>query len=62
MDVEEDLDLSNVNWSLPVVFYPDGSGSEMRVEIEDSQQQYISITVRALTGTPSLSSINRRER
>jgi Tfp pilus assembly protein FimT len=60
-DVPEDLDLSYVNWSLPIVFYPDGSGSDMRVDIEDDQRQYISITVRALTGTASLSTIKRRD-
>lgn len=61
-DVPEELDLANVNWSLPVVFYPDGSGSDMRVEIEDDRQQYISISVRPLTGTASLSAVKRRER
>ena len=27
-DVPQDLNLSGVNWSLPIVFYPDGSGSD----------------------------------
>jgi prepilin-type N-terminal cleavage/methylation domain-containing protein len=60
-DVPEDLDLSSVNWSMPIVFYPDGSASDMRIELEDDRQQYISITVRALTGTATLSPIQRRD-
>lgn len=61
-DVPEDLDLSSVNWSMPIVFYPDGSGSDILLEIEDDQQQYISISIRALTGSATLSTIKRRER
>jgi len=59
-DVPEDIDLSNVNWSQPVVFYPDGSGTDMLVDIVDDRQQYISISVRALTGTASLSTIKTK--
>jgi type II secretory pathway pseudopilin PulG len=61
-DVPEDLDLSSVNWSIPVVFYPDGSGSDIRFELEDDQSQYVSFSVRSLTGTASLSTIARRSR
>jgi prepilin-type N-terminal cleavage/methylation domain-containing protein len=61
-DVPQELDLSNVNWSQPVVFYPDGSGSDMQVDIEDDRQQYISISVRTLTGTASLSPVKARTR
>jgi type II secretory pathway pseudopilin PulG len=61
-DIPEDLDLSGVNWSVPVVFYPDGSGSNVRFEMEDDQSQYVSFSVRSLTGTTSLSTIGRRQR
>ncbi|MBD3673985.1 MAG: prepilin-type N-terminal cleavage/methylation domain-containing protein [Planctomycetaceae bacterium] len=61
-DVPEELNLTNVRWSLPIVFYPDGSGSDATFELEDDQAQYLSFAVRALTGTASLSSIERRQR
>ena len=61
-DVPEDFNLTSVNWSLPIVFYPDGSGSDMYFELEDDQAQYVSVSVRALTGTASLSTVQRRQR
>lgn len=61
-NVPEELNLTSVNWSLPIVFYPDGSGTDTFFELEDDQSQYLAFSVRALTGTASLSSVQRRQR
>jgi len=61
-DVPVDLNLSGVNWSLPIVFFPDGSGSDVRFELEDDRSQYVAFAVRSLTGATSLSSVRRRDR
>jgi len=43
-------DLQQVQWSPPVFFRPDGTGTTIRFRITDEEQRFIEISVRELTG------------
>lgn len=53
--------LAEVNWSNPIVFYPDGSATEMQWTIVDEENRTVPLFVRALTGVVSTGKLERRE-
>ncbi len=51
--------LAEAAWSSPIVFYPDGSATEMQWLIIDEDDRSTSISVRALTGVVTTGRIDR---
>jgi prepilin-type N-terminal cleavage/methylation domain-containing protein len=51
--------LAEVGWSNPIVFYPDGSATEMQWTLIDEDDRSISFSVRALTGVVTTGKIER---
>lgn len=47
----------NVEWSRPILFYPDGSTSDAFVVVANEQQVGVRIELRGLTGTATVSDI-----
>ncbi len=48
-------DLANVDWSIPILFNPEGSASaDAEITVSDSKSQHIKLQVRAFTGAVSL--------
>lgn len=58
------LELTNVRWSLPILFYPDGTAADYEFEVYDdkSPRHYMTLTLRGLTGTVSVSDVRQEER
>lgn len=52
-------ELAGASWSSPIVFYPDGSATEMQWLIVDEDDRSVSISVRALTGVVTTGKIER---
>jgi hypothetical protein len=48
---------SGVAWSAPILFYPDGSAGTARIVIRDTKSRIVTVSVRALTGSVSVSKI-----
>ena len=46
-------------WSAPLLFYADGSADPSSVELLDDRQQYVTISVRDLTGAVSIGRVRR---
>ena len=44
-------------WSLPILFYPDGSSSTARLTLVNKRQQYVSLDLRGLTGLAQISDL-----
>ena len=59
-DVPSASDLTSVSWATPAVFFPDGSGTDYRFEMENDSGHYLTISIRSLTGAATLSSIQLR--
>jgi len=59
MKIEEKILESerNVEWSRPILFYPDGSTSDAFVVVGSPQQRGVRIDLRGLTGTAKVSEI-----
>lgn len=49
--------ISNIEWSVPILFFPDGMSSSAKLYLNNDRQQMIAITLRALTGSGRLSEI-----
>lgn len=48
-------DLAGANWSMPVLFHPEGSANaDMEITISDSKSQHVKLHVRAFTGAVSM--------
>lgn len=47
----------DVAWSPPVIFWPDGSASDDYFKIQDLKQRSMTLSIRSLTGTVSLSQL-----
>lgn len=48
-------DLAGANWSMPVLFHPEGSANaDMEITISDPKSQHIKLHVRAFTGAVSM--------
>jgi type II secretory pathway pseudopilin PulG len=48
-------DMASANWSIPVLFHPEGSANaDIEITISDSQAQHIKLHVRAFTGAVSM--------
>jgi hypothetical protein len=45
------------SWSMPILFYPDGSASHASVVLVNDRQQYLRLTLRGLTGTARASAV-----
>ena len=58
------IELNNVRWSMPILFYPDGTATDYEFDLYDdnSPRQYIRLGVRGLTGTVSVSQPRQEER
>lgn len=54
--------LENVSWSGPVLFQPDGSASDMSLDLIDRYNQRITLKIRGITGAIGVSRIHREER
>lgn len=54
--------LANVTWAAPITFYPDGTSSGGDVQVADSRQEFIRLTVRGLTGGVTVSPIQPKGR
>lgn len=52
--------LAATKWSAPAFFYADGSSSGIAFEIENDQRQFLSVSVRSLTGGITISQIQNR--
>lgn len=59
-DIPDTGEIQGVNWASPAIFYPDGSGSDFRFEIENDRGRYLTVSIRGLTGAAALSSIQSR--
>lgn len=55
--VAEPYEFQNLTWSLPMLFYPDGSSSGGMFDIIDRNQQFVRLSVRALTGGVTVSKV-----
>lgn len=55
-DVDQFTDAA---WSQPILFYPDGSASQSLLTIRDGKSDYVTVSVRSLTGSISVSKIER---
>jgi len=51
--------LKKTNWSLPLLFYPDGSATDAAFQIVDDKRQYIEISLRELTGAVTVDRVRR---
>jgi hypothetical protein len=58
------IELNNVRWSMPILFYPDGTATDYEFDIYDDKhpRQYIRLAVRGLTGTVSVAQPRQEER
>ncbi|MEM6692594.1 MAG: prepilin-type N-terminal cleavage/methylation domain-containing protein [Planctomycetota bacterium] len=50
----QDADAISNEWSMPIYFYPDGSTSTSRVRIQATDRTTYQITLRGLTGEPTV--------
>lgn len=53
-------ELTQVGWSLPMTFQPDGSSSDFELAVIDSRGLQIRLTIRGLTGGLTVSSMETR--
>ena len=49
------------NWSLPVLFYPDGTCSTVRLLMGNQRQQFVVVTLRGMTGVAQVSDLMSSE-
>ncbi|MGH7200286.1 MAG: prepilin-type N-terminal cleavage/methylation domain-containing protein [Planctomycetaceae bacterium] len=52
-------ELAGVQWSPPIVFYPDGTADDAAFEVVDEKRQLMVIAVRGLTGSVSTSDVTQ---
>ncbi len=52
-------EFGGVNWSAPVLFYPDGSAGAAQLIIRDHKSEFVTLTIRALTGGVRVSKIEK---
>jgi Tfp pilus assembly protein FimT len=50
---------AGVNWSAPILFYPDGTATAAQLVIRDKKSQVVTVSIRALTGGVSVSKIQK---
>jgi len=48
-------------WSAPVVFYPNGRSSNVRIRLQIAEGLFVDLTVRGMTGTAKVGRIQRQE-
>jgi type II secretory pathway pseudopilin PulG len=49
------------SWSLPILFFPDGSASHASIVLSNDRNQFLRLTLRGLTGTARASAVLTRE-
>lgn len=54
--------LDDVVWATPISFYPDGTSSGGEVQVADTCEEFIRLSIRALTGGVLVSPIERKGR
>ena len=54
--------LAQVGWATPILFRPDGTADDATLIVSDADGRYQAITVRGLTATASVGSIERERR
>lgn len=47
----------DIAWSLPILFFPDGSATDGQLTVLDRDRRYINLSIRGLTGTVQVSPI-----
>lgn len=52
-------DFGDAGWSAPILFFPDGTAMAATVVIRDKKSQMVTVSVRGLTGSVSVSKIER---
>jgi type II secretory pathway pseudopilin PulG len=52
---------SGSSWSLPILFFPDGSASHASIVLTNDRNQFLRLTLRGLTGTARASEVLTRE-
>jgi hypothetical protein len=52
-------ELAGLSWSMPIVFFPDGSGYDAGLIIMDQKGNSVPIAVRGLTGAPTVGPVER---
>jgi prepilin-type N-terminal cleavage/methylation domain-containing protein len=61
-NVDTDIAAQGVDgWSLPILFYPDGSSSTARLTLVNKRQQYVSLDLRGLTGLSQISDLQTEQ-
>ncbi len=54
--------LADVDWSIPVLFFSDGSSTQAAFEVHNDNKQFIQLAVRDLTGSVRVGEIRQRRR
>ena len=52
-------ELASVSWSPPMLFYPDGTAEDGALSILDEDQRTVTLTLRGLTGTVTVSPMEK---
>jgi type II secretory pathway pseudopilin PulG len=57
------IELTNVRWSLPILFYPDGTATDYAFDVYDNKprRNYMRLEVRGLTGAVEVSDVQQEE-
>lgn len=51
--------LAQASWSTPILFYPEGSGTDVTFDLLDQRGQFIRISVRGLTGAVTIGPVQQ---
>ncbi|MFO1042581.1 MAG: prepilin-type N-terminal cleavage/methylation domain-containing protein [Planctomycetaceae bacterium] len=54
--------LEQASWSGPILFQPDGTGTDIAFEVVDRRNQRVTVTVRGVTGAVTVSRIHQMEK
>ena len=54
--------LEQASWSGPILFQPDGTGTDIAFELVDRRNQRVTVTVRGVTGAVTVSRIHQMEK
>ncbi|NOX57032.1 MAG: type II secretion system protein [Planctomycetes bacterium] len=58
-NLPDSRDLESVAWSAPVLFYPDGTAMDTKIRVRNSQERYVELRVRGLTGSVRISKVQQ---
>jgi prepilin-type N-terminal cleavage/methylation domain-containing protein len=57
----EARDLADVDWSSPILLYPDGTSQDVTIRVNNAKGRAVRITLRGLTGNASVSRVEADE-